>query len=44
VFMIPIFMTFEEEKGGKSQDSDMGSDPGNLCIQNFYPYHIILKQ
>jgi hypothetical protein len=32
-----------EGKGGKSQNSEMGSDPGDLCVQNYYPFHIVLK-
>jgi hypothetical protein len=32
-----------EEKGGKSQNNDMGSDPGALRFQNYYASHILQK-
>jgi hypothetical protein len=32
-----------EGKRGKSEDSDMGSDPGTLCVQYYYPFRIVLR-
>jgi hypothetical protein len=30
-----------ERNGGKSQDSDTGSNPGALCFENYYTFRNI---